>query len=207
MRFSIYQSSVFLLFLGASFTVWLSRFTGATATEDDLVVHLNTGPVRGRTQKSIFGLTMEQFLGIPYAAAPVGDLRFSPPQPVQPWEDVRDGTNYGARCPQNEDSYPRNTTVGMFKAVWYLNFFPLIQGTGHMVINERAGRWWVCGHISSILNVGYNYKCVTRTKEVAACMMYITSRSCRWQRYFQGTKYLPNHRVIYRTEDRVQTES
>ena len=116
MRFSIYQSPVFLLFLGA-FIVWLSRTTGATATEDELVVHLKKGPVRGRTQKSIFGLSLEQFLGIPYAAAPVGDLRLSPPQPVQPWEDVRDGTNYGARCPQNEDSYPRNTTVGRFPLI------------------------------------------------------------------------------------------
>ena len=83
--------------------------------EDEFVVHLKTGPVRERPQKSIFGLNLEYFLGIPYAAAPAGDLRFSPPQPVQPWEDVRAGTSYGARCPQNEDSFLRNITVGMFK--------------------------------------------------------------------------------------------
>ena len=118
MRFSVYQSPGFLLFLGASFAVLLIRTgaSAASATEDELVVHLKTGSVRGRSQKSIFGLNLEYFLGIPYAAAPVGDLRFSPPQPVQPWEGVRDGTSYGARCPQNEDSFPRNITVGMFKA-------------------------------------------------------------------------------------------
>lgn len=116
MPFSVYQSPVFLLFLGASFAV-LPRHTGASATKDGLVVHLKTGSVRGGSQKSIFGLNLEHFLGIPYAAAPVGDLRFSPPQPVQPWEGVRDGTNYGARCPQNEEPFPRNTTVGMFKTV------------------------------------------------------------------------------------------
>ena len=115
MRFSVYQSPVFLLFLGASFADLLLR-TGASATKDELVVHLKSGSVRGGSQKSIFSLNLEYFLGIPYAAAPVGDLRFSPPQPVQPWEGVRDGTNYGARCPQNEDSFPRNTTVGMLKS-------------------------------------------------------------------------------------------
>ena len=120
MRFSVYQSSGFLAFFGASFAVLLIR-TGAStasATEDELVVHLQTGSVRGGSQKRVFGLNLEYFLGIPYAAAPVGALRFSPPQPVQPWEGVRDAANYRARCPQNEDSFPRNITVGMFRAFW-----------------------------------------------------------------------------------------
>ena len=131
MRFSVYQSPGFLLFLGASFavTVFLIRTgaSAASATEDELVVHLKTGSVRGGSQKSIFSLNLDYFLGIPYAAAPVGDLRFSPPQPVQPWEGVRDGTKYGARCPQNEDSFPRNITVGMFKA---------FRGPGHTTLEE-----------------------------------------------------------------------
>lgn len=115
MPFSLYQSPVSLIFLGASFAV-LPSDTGASASQDELVVHLKAGSVRGGSQKSIFSLNLEYFLGIPYAAAPVGDLRFSPPQLVLPWEDVRDGTNYGARCPQNEEPFPRNTSVGMFKA-------------------------------------------------------------------------------------------
>ena len=101
--------------------------SAASATEDELVVHLKTGSVRGGSQKSIFSLNLEYFLGIPYAAAPVGDLRFSPPQLVQPWEGVRDATKYGARCPQNEDSFPRNITVGMFKA---------FRGPGHTTREE-----------------------------------------------------------------------
>ena len=117
MRLSIYQSVVFFIYFGALFVVFPSH-TGASGAEDELVVHLNTGSVRGGSQKSIFGLNLECFLGIPYATAPVGDLRFSPPQPAQPWKGVRDGTNYGARCPQNEDSFPRNITVGMFNVFW-----------------------------------------------------------------------------------------
>ena len=114
MQFTISQISAFLFFFGALFTI-LNR-TRATSSPDEHIVQLKSGPVRGGSQMSIFGLDLEQFLGIPYAAAPVGDLRFAPPQPVQPWKEVRDGTKYGARCPQNDESYPRNYTTGRYRA-------------------------------------------------------------------------------------------
>ncbi|PLR31657.1 carboxylesterase [Chimaeribacter californicus] len=40
------------------------------------------------------------FLGIPYAAPPVGALRWQPPQPVTPWQGVRPATQPGAACMQ-----------------------------------------------------------------------------------------------------------
>ena len=41
-----------------------------------------------------------QFLGIPYAEPPVGDLRWREPVPVKPWRDPRYATRYGAPCAQ-----------------------------------------------------------------------------------------------------------
>ena len=40
------------------------------------------------------------YKGIPFAAPPVGDLRWKPPQPVKPWDGVRDCTKFGTVCPQ-----------------------------------------------------------------------------------------------------------
>jgi para-nitrobenzyl esterase len=40
------------------------------------------------------------FKGVPYAAPPVGDLRWRPPQEAAKWDDVRDATHYGAICMQ-----------------------------------------------------------------------------------------------------------
>ena len=40
------------------------------------------------------------FLGIPYAAAPIGDLRWKPPQPPRRWSGVRDASSFSPACPQ-----------------------------------------------------------------------------------------------------------
>src|SRR5579871_1761250 len=41
------------------------------------------------------------FKGIPFAAPPVGDLRWREPKPVKPWPGVRDAAQFGSRCMQN----------------------------------------------------------------------------------------------------------
>jgi para-nitrobenzyl esterase len=65
------------------------------AQEQGLLVKLDTGAVQGKMQG-----TIRTFLGIPYAAPPVGELRWKPPQPPASWSEVRQATNFGSHCMQ-----------------------------------------------------------------------------------------------------------
>ena len=59
------------------------------------VVITGGGAVRGTAAG-----TVDEFLGIPYAAPPTGDLRWRPPQPPARWWGVRDATQFAPSCPQ-----------------------------------------------------------------------------------------------------------
>ena len=60
------------------------------------VVKTAAGSVRGEDGDIMV------FRGIPYAAPPVGSLRWRPPQPVAPWQGVHDATKFSPSCPQPE---------------------------------------------------------------------------------------------------------
>ena len=60
-----------------------------------MIIQTKYGLLRGKKDRD-----MEAFLGVPYAAPPVGELRFLPPQPPEAWEGIRDAYHYGPRCPQ-----------------------------------------------------------------------------------------------------------
>ncbi len=69
----------------------------ATASADPLTVKTAQGKVHGKT---INDGKVRAFLGLPYAAPPVGDLRWKAPQPPIKWKGVRDATKFGAHCVQ-----------------------------------------------------------------------------------------------------------
>src|SRR5580658_5296492 len=69
----------------------------ASVTQPDSpAVTTTNGELRGLARKD----GGAQFLGIPYAEPPVGDLRWREPVPVKPWHGVRDAIRYGAPCAQ-----------------------------------------------------------------------------------------------------------
>ena len=65
----------------------------ASAEPDGRFVNTDNGPVRG-----VMTPATVNFLGIPYAAAPVGDLRWKPPQPHARWRTPLDATTHPARA-------------------------------------------------------------------------------------------------------------
>jgi para-nitrobenzyl esterase len=59
------------------------------------VVRIKAGELRGTVENDV-----TVFRAVPYAAPPVGELRFAPPQPVPAWQGVRDATQDGPIAPQ-----------------------------------------------------------------------------------------------------------
>ena len=76
------------------------------------VIQLDSGPISGKVEDGV-----RIFSGIPYAAPPVGELRWKPPQPIASWKQVRNSTVFGPSCPQ-----PTQQDAGKFSEdCLYLN--------------------------------------------------------------------------------------
>ncbi len=70
-------------------------FAGSASAEPGLVVATDLGQVRGERLDGV-----ESWKGIPFAAPPVGPLRWRAPQTVAAWTGVREATSYGHDCMQ-----------------------------------------------------------------------------------------------------------
>ncbi len=65
-------------------------------SSEEVIVNTKSGRLEGFSRNGL-----HIFKGIPYAAPPVGELRWMPPQPVESWSGVRQAKKYGAIAPQN----------------------------------------------------------------------------------------------------------
>ncbi len=74
--------------------LWFVRL--ASPQDTSLMVDTKSGKVRGVSRPS----GGAEFLGIPYAQPPLGNLRWHEPVPVQPWKEARDASTFGAPCAQ-----------------------------------------------------------------------------------------------------------
>lgn len=77
--------------------VLLAAMPLAAYASNPLIIKTNNGKVRGTYTADH---QVREFEGIPYAAPPVGDLRWQPPQPAAKWKGVRNATQFGPRCMQ-----------------------------------------------------------------------------------------------------------
>jgi para-nitrobenzyl esterase len=96
------------------------------------VVNTNEGPVRGFVENGV-----NIFLGIPYAAAPVGKWRWQPPQPVRRWREPLDATAYGNTCPQVTELGAFAGPSSITEDCLFLNVFTTRLGAGH---HSRGGK-------------------------------------------------------------------
>ncbi len=67
----------------------------SAADQSAPVATITTGSLRGERRQNVLA-----FHAVPYAAPPIGNLRFGPPQPVREWTGIRDATLRGPSAPQ-----------------------------------------------------------------------------------------------------------
>jgi para-nitrobenzyl esterase len=127
-----------------------AALAASVADAQPVTVKIDSGPVVGAAEEKA-----NVFRNIPFAAAPVGDLRWAPPQPVKPWTAPRPAAEAGPSCPQpmNADGTPNSGGANgpTSEDCLQLNVFtpkgakgaPVmvwIHGGGH-----RTGAGWIYG--------------------------------------------------------------
>ena len=110
MHIATFSTWVRSLLLAAIALAW-----AGTAEARHPVVATSDGRVRGISSEGV-----DRFLGIPYAAPPVGDLRWRPPQRHERWRGVRDATEFANHCPQAASPFGQPSTT---EDCLYLNVF------------------------------------------------------------------------------------
>jgi len=108
------------------------------------------------------------YLGVPYAAAPVGDLRWRPPQPVRPWSGIKAATAFSPVCrqtvswikePQSEDCLYLNIWTPAAPAPHPLPVMVWIHGGGFFG-GSGSQPLYFGGHLVSqgVILVTLNYR-------------------------------------------------
>jgi para-nitrobenzyl esterase len=88
------------ILLQIAFVMALNGFAVTTsAGTHQITVLTEQGSAYG---KLIGGGKVRAFLGLPYAASPTGKMRWKAPRPAKKWKGLRDATQYGPHCAQNQ---------------------------------------------------------------------------------------------------------
>jgi para-nitrobenzyl esterase len=86
---------------------------GAAGSDDSLKVRVKTGMLVGSDEDDV-----RTFKNIPFAAPPVGNLRWAPPQPALPWDGERAADKFGPPCTQLDVSHMSQAKKVLPAGVW-----------------------------------------------------------------------------------------
>ncbi|HUB46369.1 MAG TPA: carboxylesterase family protein [Acetobacteraceae bacterium] len=145
------------LAIATAFASLLGAASGQAASPDPARVTIGSGAVRGVAAADVIS-----FKGIPYAAPPVGKLRWRAPQPAKPWHDVLNAEKFGPSCmqtdeiPKSEDCLtiniwrPAAATAKLPVMVWIYGG-ALVHGNSAMYPGEALAR-------QGVIVVSLNYR-------------------------------------------------
>uniref|UniRef100_A0A8C7RAG3 Carboxylesterase type B domain-containing protein n=1 Tax=Oncorhynchus mykiss TaxID=8022 RepID=A0A8C7RAG3_ONCMY len=92
-------------------------FTVVTSQNFNPTVNTQFGKLRG-LRVAVPGEVLkpvDQYLGVPYAAPPIGEKRFMPPEQPSSWSGIKNATHFMPVCPQNI----RNTVPEIMMPIWF----------------------------------------------------------------------------------------
>lgn len=111
----------------------------AVAHAGPSVVTTDAGRLRGAVEGEL-----DVFRGVPFAAAPIGQLRWREPQRIAPWTDIRDASKFAPACMQSGVSIPGEPAPQISEDCLYLNIWaPRHSGRAKLpvMIFIHGGGW------------------------------------------------------------------
>ncbi|KAG8180118.1 hypothetical protein JTE90_012133 [Oedothorax gibbosus] len=122
---------------------------------DEEIVEVSTwqkGTIRGRVRRSEDGTPVNVFLGIPYAHAPVGDLRFKRPKFLERFKTPFDAVKMPPACPQYSkqpfpwyDSEPGQSEDCLYLNIWSPNITDIDEERRPVKVYVHGGGWFETG--------------------------------------------------------------